>query len=195
MEISIQDDIKKLSKELSRIQRKQIPFATSQAINDVAFEARKAVTIAAKIKLDRPTPFTLRGFRVTKSHKNNLKGIVYIHPIVAKYLVKQITGGVVNKRTAVPVNIKLNKHGNIPNRRKGIVKTAKQFIGTYKGTYGVWQTSKKGGEGKIQLLAAFHDKVTYKAKFPFSKIVKVAVDRKFKRLLNKRMRVALATAR
>lgn len=195
MDISIKDDIKKVRKELTRTQRKQIPFATSQAINDVAFSATDALKKAAKIKLDRPTPFTLKSFLVKRAKKTHLVGEVFIHPVAAKYLLPQIKGGTVSKRTAVPVNIKLNRYGNIPNRRKGIVKTNKQFIGTYKGTHGVWQTSKKGGEGSIQLLAAFHDKVTYKAKFPFGKLVKVVVDRKFRRQLNKRLKVAIAHAK
>lgn len=201
MDISIKDDVKQVMKQLTRIQRKQIPFATSQAINDVAFMARKNLITSAKLKLDTPTPATLKGFLIEKARKSHLIGKVYITPHVAKYLKWQITGGTQSTSVhgasmiAVPVNAKLNKYGNIPNRKKGIVKTNKQFIGTYKGTYGVWQSSKKGGEGTIQLIAAFHDKVVHKKTFPFSKIINVTVDRKFKRQLNKRLRVALAHAR
>jgi len=194
MEISIKDDLKQLSKTLNRVQRKQIPFATSQAINDVAFMAQKELKSEAQIKLHNPTPFTLRGFRVNKATKATMSGMVYVHPIVAAYLVKQIEGGT-SGPTAVPVNIKLNKYGNIPNRRKGIVKTAKQFIGTYKGTYGVWETTKKGGGGSIKLLAAYHDKVVYKKIFDFYKIVNGVVRYNFNRQLEKRVKVAIANAK
>lgn len=205
MDISIKDDIKQVRKELTRIQRKQIPFATSQAINDVAFSSQKALKVQAQQKLDRPTPFTLRGFRVRKATKNKLYGQVYINPIVARYLIHQIKGGTAPK-AAVPVNIRLNKYGNIPNRRKGIIKKPEQFVDTIQGVYGIWErgsisnkgnfsTKGKARKSSLRLLAVLDQPVSYDKKFPYFKIVNGIVKNKFRKQIDIRLKRAFATAR
>ena len=67
--ISVSADVKKAKKQLSRIQRKQIPFALSRAINDSLEDAKKAEMGAIRNYIDRPTPWTMRGFKVNRSHK------------------------------------------------------------------------------------------------------------------------------
>ena len=41
MNINIKADIKPLNKRLTSVQKKQIPFATANAINQTAFQTRK----------------------------------------------------------------------------------------------------------------------------------------------------------
>ena len=72
MQISVKSDVKQLTKSLTRIQRKQIPFATSKALNNVAFDVRRSLQDGLETHLDRPTPYTKRGVQVEKSTKKKL---------------------------------------------------------------------------------------------------------------------------
>ena len=74
MQIDLKADTKKLTKHLSYVQRQQIPFATSRALNDVAFDGRLAVQNALPIRLDRPTKGLIKSVIVEKSKKKHLIG-------------------------------------------------------------------------------------------------------------------------
>ena len=162
MQISIESDVKKLTKSLNRIQRKQIPFATSRAINTLAFDVRKALQDGLDLHLDRPTPYTKRGVQVEKSTKKNLVAEVGFRSKTfgkgkgsttqASYMKRQIEGGLrrPNKR-AIPVpiedNIRLNKYGSLTrNKVKNFLADKdKYFSGKLKGAKGkgtgegIWQ--------------------------------------------------------
>jgi len=71
MQISVQADTKALTKHLTRIQRTQIPFATSRALNDVAFDCRSFIQKSLPRRLDRPTKGLISSVRVDKSKKKN----------------------------------------------------------------------------------------------------------------------------
>jgi len=196
MQISITSDIDRAIKNLSKVQHKQIPFAASQTLNDLAIDSQKALKAQAVKKLDRPTKQTLNAFKVKRSSKNNLVSEVFIVDWAWKYLKYQIQGGIrraSNKQIGVPVNARLNKHGNIPGRRKGLVKKKKQFIATIKGISGVWERVGRGGK-QLKLVVAFEDKVEYSKRFEFHKVVQGVVKNKFNKHFSKRLGAALASA-
>jgi len=197
MQISIKSDLKKLTKDLNNLQKKQIPFAASQAINDTLIDSQKALKVQIVRKLDRPTRSTVNSFRVKRSTKRGLVGEVFILPWAWEYLKYQVEGGTrrsSGKGTGVPFNTRLNKHGNIPGRKKGLVKRKNQFIATIKGITGVWQRVGKRGRA-VKLITAFEKEVQYKARFPFRKIVQGVVKSRFNKHFNKRLKAAIATAR
>ena len=197
MNISIKSELKDLAKDLTSLQKKQIPFAASQALNDTAFQARKALRAQAVKKLDRPTRFTVNGFRVGKSTKRNLVSEVYINAEVAKYLKYQIIGGTrkaSGKGTGVPFNAKLNKFGNIPARAKGLIKKKNQFIATIRGVTGVFERYGKGGKA-VKLIVAFEAQVKYNPIFPYFRIVEGVVENNFKKHMNIRLARAIQSAR
>ena len=76
---------------------KQLRFATSQALNTVAFEARTAVNSSTRQYFDRPTNFTQKAFFVEKSTKSTLQAIVFAEAAKgrdrARYLRYGIQGG------------------------------------------------------------------------------------------------------
>lgn len=200
MDISIQDDIKQLRRGLTKVQQKQLPFATAQAITDTAFSARKALQVQVNRYIDRPTPFTQRGFLVRRAKKTDLEGAVFIRPEVDKYLRWQIEGGVQTrpitkaKHLLVPVTAKLNQYGNIKGRRSGVIKKKKrQFIGTIHGVEGVWERINRGRN--VKLVVAFAPKVRYQKRFPFYKIAGGVVRNTFRKHMERRLARALATAR
>jgi len=190
MKIDIKSNIKAVTKDLSRTQKKQIPFATANAINATLFQLRKEMGKQTKIKLDNPTPFTQKGFMVNKANKLKLVGQLFIKEAVAKYLNIQIEGGVRSgsKKFAIPTrNAKLNQYGNIPGKKSGVVKGVKQSIMTINGMTGVYEKNK---DKTLKLIIAFKDSANYKAKFPFYKIGQGFINSKF----NKNMIVALNKA-
>lgn len=198
IEINVKHNLKEVERQLSRVQRKQIPFATSMALNNTAFQARKALMAQAPVKLDRPTKYTVNAFRVEKASKRKLVASVYVDDTRAHYLKYQIHGGTRVGRgmgTGVPTrNRKLNAYGNIPGRRGGLVKGKKQFISTIKGVPGVWERYGRKGR-KVKLMVGFEKQVSYRPRFPFYKIVEGVVRSRFKRNLEASIARALHTAR
>ena len=67
MQIKIKDNIKQFTKGLSKVQKKQIPFATTQSINNTLFGLKKEMAKQTVKKLDRPVAFTQRGFLIDKA--------------------------------------------------------------------------------------------------------------------------------
>ena len=197
--LDIRADIKGVTKHLNRIQRKQIPFAASVAINTTLKDVQRAEQKQMKTKLDRPTPQTIKALRVKFSNKRNLQGEVFLLDWAAAYLKYQIQGGTRRTKggtTAVPTkNARLNKYGNIPGRRKGLVKRKTEFIATIKGQAGVWRRTGRGRK-QVQLIHAFIKNPSYPAgRWPFYRIAKGVVDNKFKRNFHKALSQALRTAR
>ena len=76
---------------------KQLPFATSQALNAVAFDARKAINGSTRQYFDRPARFTQNAFFVQKANKKTLEAIVFAEAAQgrdrARYLRYGIQGG------------------------------------------------------------------------------------------------------
>lgn len=196
MRVNIKSNIKEVTKGLSKTQKKQIPFATSVAINNTLFGLRKEMSKQTEKKLDNPTPFTKRGFLVEKSKKTNLTGTLFIKDDVAKYLKFQIDGGVRTSNKLIPVpivkNAKLNKYGNIIGKRTGLIKKKTQFFGEVRGTTGVWERTNKGE--KVKLIIGLHNDVSYRAKFPFyvisDKYATNTFDKNFKKAIDKALRTA-----
>ena len=103
MHVNVTADIKDLIKKLDKVQKRQLPFALSNALNTVAFDARKTVMESLDIYLARPTPFTKKGVQVQKSNKKNLTAYVGFRGDgfmdskgggnVAKYMRYQVEGG------------------------------------------------------------------------------------------------------
>jgi len=99
MEISVKPDIKAATRRLTAVQRKQLPYATSRALNDTAFDGMHHARKMAKRLLHKPIGYTIRGIRYSKSNKRNLRSTVFINEwpdkgtAQAKYLKAQIVGG------------------------------------------------------------------------------------------------------
>lgn len=96
---SVQFDAKPLIGQLDDIAKRQLPFATMQALNETLFGVHKGVGERAQRVLDRPTPHTARGLRYTKATKTNLVAEVFEqseaegYTPVARYIAHQVKGG------------------------------------------------------------------------------------------------------
>ena len=207
MEVVIKSNIDQVVKGLSRIQRKQIPFATSVAINDTAFGLQKEIKRQMPQKLDRPTPWTVSGVLVRKSKKTDLEAFVYMAGARGlpkesadrnKYIKYQVNGGTRHpKKSKIPVpskNMKLNKYGNMPrNRIKSLIARKDVFVGNVKGIDGIWQRNKDNSG--IKLMVGFENTADYRSRLPFNRIGQGYTSSKFTRNFERALARALASAR
>jgi len=216
MRIDVRDNIKEVTKGLSSIQKKQIPFATMLALNDTAFALHKTYKAQTKQKFDNPTSFTQKGFRVQKAKKTHLEAIVFVDEKRVDYMELQVDGGNrFPKKTAIIVPSSKNSNdlakyqsGNLTkgavNKIKG--QKDKYFFGKPKGNQGsegIWERYGRSASGtsagyRIRQVAKLTKMARYKALFPFESIGNgIAFSRKngFDSAFAKRLRFALKTAR
>ncbi|AVK37132.1 hypothetical protein Q4R84_18260 [Morganella morganii] len=145
-----------LSNQL-RTLRKQIPFATAQAMTAVVRKIEDAQKVAMQRNLDNPTPFTVKSVKSRGARKNDLKAKVFVMNTAAAYLEPFETGGVHKLNGSAllnPKDIKLNKYGNLPRNKLSSLKSKENtFIGDIGGINGVWQRkkAKKGKKGRKRL--------------------------------------------
>lgn len=137
--------------------RKQIPFATAQALTSTARKIENAQKVALQRNLESPTPFTVGGVKSRGARKTDLRAKVFVMPTTAEYLEPFEVGGVHKLNSSAllnPKNIKLNKYGNLPRNKLSSLKSKDNtFIGDINGVNGVWQRkkAKKGRKGKKRL--------------------------------------------
>ena len=96
LSLTIDQDLSRAS-DWTKAVAKQLPFATSVALNDAAFDARKAINQGTKGAFDVPVKFTQSAFLVQKAKKRDLTAIVYAQDKEgkdrARYLRFGIAGG------------------------------------------------------------------------------------------------------
>lgn len=145
-----------LSNQL-RTFRKQLPFATAQAMTAVVRKIEDAQKVAMQRNLDNPTPFTVKSVKSRGARKSDLKAKVFVMNTAAAYLEPFEIGGVHKLNGAALLNpkaIKLNKYGNLPRNKLSSLKSKENtFIGDIGGVNGVWQRkkAKKGKKGRKRL--------------------------------------------
>lgn len=146
-------DIKDLPAKLQSL-KKQIPFATAQALTNVARQIAAAEKTAFQRKLENPTPFTVNSVGSVGARRDNLTAKVFVRDIAAGYLEPFEFGGVhkLNGNALLnPKDVKLNKYGNLGRNKLSQLKVKSNvFIGDIDGINGVWQRvkPKKGRKGK-----------------------------------------------
>lgn len=154
-----------------------------------------------KRDLDRPTPFTMRGVRVTMARKS-IKGMasVYIEQTRLEYLRFQISGGVRRPRRKVLVigTGRRNKHGNTPRQSTlatRLLLKADHFEATINGTSGIWRR-RRGGSRRVSLVALYTSQARYSAgRYKFVEAVELSVRRTFGKNFDRAITRALQTSR
>ena len=189
---NVKGDLKPLIKHMSKVQKRQIPFAAANAINATLFDVMKAEKAQMPKKLDRPTPYTMKAFKINKAKKSMLVGDIHVMPERYKYLKYAIEGGTRTGNVLVPSRTaKLNKFGNIAGLKDGYKLKKNQYKGKIGNTYGVWEKTKT----KTKLVILFTKSATYKKRFPFFKIADGVARKKFQRNFKKSLARAMASAR
>ncbi len=93
--ISFQADIERLRRRLDDVQRRQLPYATSRALNATARDVFDDVRTEMERAFDRPTRWTMNAFYVWRSTKTDLTAAVRLKDTVAgrHYLPIEASGG------------------------------------------------------------------------------------------------------
>ncbi|WP_175786353.1 hypothetical protein [Burkholderia cenocepacia] len=203
--LSVKADVRALARKLDALARKQLPFATAQAINATAEKVREAEIETWKKVLDKPTPFTLNAIAIKRATKSNPVALVYVKPIAVQYLLPYEVGGKnkLNSRALIkPVAQKVNQYGNLPRSTMARLKGKPNvFIGkvqTKAGVVdGVWQRTKKtrGKAAGLKLLMKFEDAHDVRQHLDYRGVGKRVVAAVFRRELDAAMAKALASAR
>ena len=84
-------DIHKFKASMNFKAKRSMPAAMKNALNNTAFKVQEWEKRQTKEDIDRPTPFTLRGYRIKKATASKSIAVVYISPMQAEYMKKQIT--------------------------------------------------------------------------------------------------------
>lgn len=199
LNVSITVDTRNLGKKFTALERKQIPFAASLTLNDVAFDARKNEQKRMVKDLDRPTPFTVRGVQVKKASKRRLESRVLIEKKRARYLKYQIHGGTrrpKGRALVIPGRaVRLNKYGNVPGFRKFAGREkAKANVNTVQfdsGLGGLLKTTARTS----QVRAIYVSQARYRKRLRFYEPIIKTVRARFPIHFKRRMRQAVRTAR
>lgn len=196
MDASLKHDIDKVTRQLKGLAKNQIPFATSLALNQVAQDSQRRAQRRLRTDIDRPTPFTIRGIKAKRSNKHNLYAEVFIQDIQAEYLKYAIKGGTRSPKKraiVVPVDLKLNKYGNIPRRKiKTLLQRKDVFVKNNSSHAGIYQRTKSG---KLKMLVAFENTATYEPRWPFYDIVMLEAKVRIKPAMRAALNRALSSAK
>ena len=190
MNISISHNITEVTAEFQGIKDTSLPYAISQAINDVLFDLR-STELPREISsvFDKPVAFTTspNAWNLSKATKDNLTASIQMQPLQAQYMQYQVFGGEeLPKGSSIPIPEGGQKadHGGLKRNWKSVIQKTKTFTGIPKGHAnapgGVWlrvgkqyQKKTKGSPGKhtgtIVLQYAFVKKEMYQKRWDFQK--------------------------
>ena len=171
----IETDFSQGYKMMNEIQRKELPFAASVAMNSTFAQITKKdghLYQTMDKYIDKgANPYTKRGFYYYGARKNRLSGFIAVKD-ANSYLDTIIFGGQVkplksNQFLIQPVNQRLNKYGNIPRNTfsKKAANEKQYFAGKPSGTnrpYGLYKRHKKK---KPELLIMYSRKGRYQKAF------------------------------
>jgi len=213
LQVSIESNIAKLTKDVPAFFRKQIPFATSQALNDTArLSATRETRQDMKSELQKVTRFTQSGMRYKRSNKRNLTSQVYMDPLRWKYMrysVNALTKQPAGKVIAIPTK----KGATYRRKYKGnwigqIIKEGGFWLELRNGTTALFQRRALGSRGSnrgrsrrgntgtgLVMLAYGIEKADYDMQFDYMGSVERSIEKHFNTAFNKRMRRAIDTAR
>jgi hypothetical protein len=219
MQVDVQHNLPWLERRLSRI-RRQIPFATSKAINETAKDSQKY-----------QRAYQLRAFDVTRrtfmersvkikpfAKKRSLWARIQIEPpggkkradVIAKFEKGGRKTAKSGQHVAVPIagprlTRRTRARPNIPSRygpfepRKGqptVLEGKKRtFVVTRGSKAGVYQRIGRARKGKFRLLYTFKQSVTIDRRLNFIRNIKRIVNQRWDRNFSRAFRQAMRTAR
>lgn len=202
------EGIEQLIRGLDEANEKLITRAASDALTTTAFDIQKETKNTMARVFDKPNPFTLSAFNVSKASfkKRPIESEVFVNDKQGRdrtpYLIFQIFGGVrgpgdyasTKIGPLLPINVKLNKFGNFPQGPKrylgGSRRRRREFAGIPRGhpqaPFGIYKRLGKDGRAGLRLLAVFRDKARYaKDNIPFFDIADKIFEKEFAGLFDK----------
>lgn len=219
--VNFKTNIDMIARKIREEHQRQIPFAASLALNEMAFETRNYIQQQmGKHYEGGVVNFTKHSIYSSRSTKKNLEARVFVNSNGSKdqerrkkYVLSTIDGGEVvpYKEGGKPFSpnktrIRVTSTGhNMPNKyvlrglqKKGIFiihrpETSNITVKSKKPA-GLYQRVGKGKRTKVKLLVAFYDKQINKVSFPARTLAKDFAIRHFNKIMGKSLARAIATA-
>lgn len=214
IDISITANVREISKSLSALAYKELPFATARALTELAREVQAAERTGMQSVFDTPKAFTLNSVRVFGATKDSLTAGIFVMDKAANYLSPFEEGGehFLNPgqtKLHVPVQAPHDAGGNLPrnyerNRRGrasiffGVVQTAKGPIN------GMWQrtfTKQASANGRLRKVNGLKLLVRYTGNKPvhqdleFVERARKLVEHRFNAVLGHELAKAIARSK
>ena len=199
--LRLDSNIKQFSRTLRDIERKQLPFATSKALNDTAFDVRKQIvdrTFPRDFK-QRNKRFISAALRVSKSTKKKLIASVSDR-LGREYLQRHTTGGIKRPRgrnIAVPAGVRIRSQGGVTkaNRPRQLLNKPKVFITKGRSGQKVIMRRRTKKRTPAEVLYVLEPTARIRKTFRFYEDAQRVVAARFGLNFAKAWRKALATAR
>lgn len=217
MDISVRSNVQAVSRCLSALAYRELPFAEARTVTELAKLAADAEKAAMPQVFDNPTPFTVNSLAVQPARKGMPIARVYIRDKAAQYLAPYEFGGVqflgAKPANLVPVAAVANQYGNLPrNTIRRYMGRPDVFLGPVKTArgevYGLWQRptpepapSKRRRKkdrmvnttGKLKLLVSFTAPVETKKRLGFGDRAQAVVSANFDRVFGAELAKAVAS--
>lgn len=215
--LDITGDLKPLHRAMIALGARQVPFALSLAVNELAKGVADEERLLIDETFETPTPFTRNAYRIQVATKANPTAIVAAKDIQAAYLRPYVEGGdrFLGKKRGMlaPRAVGLNQYGNLT---KGTLQRLKGKPGVFVGPIktksgrvinGVWQrpaAAKTGRRGRttgaqprggLKLLIQFEDTTPAPKRLPFEQRARNYLRVNAASAFDAGLRRAMATAR
>lgn len=198
----IKTNIAAANRRLNAIERNQIPFATSLALNRTAANAMVSERRNMVSDMVGPVKWTLGSLRFKKSTKRDLTASVYVDKRAIEYLKYTVA----SRRTKyprrqvlmVPVGLqRLGGRGRVTQRgmkryRETLLARKDHFEAQIRGTRGIFQ---RMPQGKVRLVVLYVDQTQYQRAWDFYANVQRQARREFGGQFRLALAYALKTAR
>lgn len=192
VELVIRDNIDEFVKQLNIVQRQQVPFATSRALNDTAVDAQGSIVQRVQQVFDNRKKWWVKGnrrtgIRVKFSNKKNLTSAVYSEAYFADL---QEDGGIKRPRgskLAIPTK-------KVPKRlhKSTGVRDAKTNPRVFSDRRGVFQ---RMARNRLKMLFSWTSSAAVQPRLGFEKTARARAQSRFRRHFARRLNQALKTAR
>lgn len=189
--IKIDTNEKQFKKQVGLFQRKHLPQATANAINNVGAKVVNAQRAQIQKRLDRPTPFTIKSVDMPpkfRAKPRDLSALIFVKDIAAKYLKYVYEGGIERaKKSSIfaPVTSaggeRLNKFGNIIGLKNNKADSPQKV---FFHNNALWKREKSGKK----LLAVAKPFIKHRKFLDFFKIATGVVKNNYKREMDKEVR-------
>ena len=198
MVMRVSTDIKNTMRQLNRMQRNQVPFAASKALNDTAFDVRRFVVGPLwnrSFPQSRNKRFPHVIFRVRRAKKRDLRSEVfdrldrYFLPLHIAGRDKTARGG----RLAIPNtrHITRTATGRIPKRVQP-ANLPNSFVEDRGRGPALWQRQR---DGSVRLMYYLRSTSRIIARFPFFRLGYAKGRQVWSKNMDRALRFALRTAR
>ena len=217
IDINVSAEIKRITRALTNLAYKQVPFATATALTQLARSVQEAEKRNIAKTFKKPKAFTIGAVGVKAARKDNLVATVFVRPIAARYLAPYEDGGLhvlSGKALLNPKNIKLNANGQLPRTTLARLKARPDvFIGPVKTkggiVNGVWQRippveGKVGRRGRagaaaqpghLKLIIRFGDAIAVNKRLKYRSHAEQVINREFRTAFTEAMGNAMESAR